>query len=34
MMEFEELPGRKFTVMPPEYSVFLQVLEDKEAGTS
>ena len=33
MMEFEELPGSKFTVMPPEYSVFLQVLKDKKAGT-
>jgi hypothetical protein len=32
MIEFEELPGSKFTVMPPEYSIFLQVLEDKEAG--
>ena len=32
MIEFDELPGSKFTVMPPEYSIFLQVLEDKEAG--
>ena len=34
MIEFdnEDLEGVKFTVMPPEYSVFLQVLEDKEAG--
>lgn len=27
-----ELKGKKFTVMPPEYAVFLRVKKDKEAG--
>jgi len=36
MIEFEDVPeleGTRFTVMPPEYSVFLQVMKDKQSGT-
>tara|TARA_B100000214_G_scaffold370410_1_gene345019 strand:- start:4615 stop:5577 length:963 start_codon:yes stop_codon:yes gene_type:complete len=32
-IQFEQLPGQVFSVMPPEYAVFLQVKKDKEAGT-
>ena len=35
MIEFDDVPeleGKKFTVMPPEYAIFLQVKKDKEAG--
>ena len=37
MIEFDAEPGgplenKKFTVMPPEYAVFLQVKKDKDAG--
>ena len=31
-IQFEEAPGQVFSVMPPEYAVFLQVLKDKEDG--
>ena len=32
-IQFEEYPGQVFSVMPPEYAVFLQVKKDKQAGT-
>ena len=32
-IQFDEHPGQVYSVMPPEYAVFLQVKKDKEAGT-
>ena len=31
-IRFEEVPDKAFTVMPPEYAVFLQVAKDKQKG--